>query len=256
MDRDLTVITSEFVNQTKADEIRAMKRVALALKRADLFLSGGSPDSSLHEIRPVVGNDVADYLRKWQSYRKIEDDFFRSCHSAYRSTKANGEIEWTKAGLNPRSLHKKADLDTIRQSINRVSADFEKFSVQKREWAARISQWNEDHSREKTIEEERLGKQGFKGTKLSNELERWREKRNDGYVIDNSGNRLRTLKSEKIFASKKAGEAKQKLQAFEEEIFRQESVDHFGLLLRKGENYFLAMIDKDAKDALQTIPGV
>ena len=235
-----------------------MKRIGLAIKKADLFLSGGNTDSVLHEIQVTRESDVeagiAHFLHKWQVYRKSEDAFFRNCHSVYRSTKANGEVEWTKAGLNPRSLHKKADVEKLQRDKEKAMVIFEQYSAKKSEWRDQISKWNEDHSREKAIHEEKLIKLGFKDTKFRNELEHWRETHAD-YVVDSTGRKPKTLKTEKNFASRKAGEAKQQLQALEEEIFRQQSVDYFGLLLRKNGNYFLAMAEKDDKDILQSVPG-
>lgn len=241
MRNDSAIHRSELVNQTKSDEIRAMKRAAFAIKKADLFLTGGTDNPFLQEIQ-IGENCEVEYFQSWQTFRKNEDAFFRACHAAYRSTKANGEVEWTKTGLNPRSLHKKADIDGIKSEMEKARSEFEKWAAKKTDWANKISEWNE--------------KQGFSGTELNDKLEAWRERVNEDYVSGQKpSGKNKTLKTEKDFASKKRGEAKQAWQALEEELFRQQSVEFFGVLIRRRGKYFLATSEKEDMKLLQYLAG-
>lgn len=255
MRNDSAIHRSELVNQTKSDEIRAMKRAAFAIKKADLFLTGGTDNPFLQEIQ-IGENCEVEYFQSWQTFRKNEDAFFRACHAAYRSTKANGEVEWTKTGLNPRSLHKKADIDGIKSEMEKARSEFEKWAAKKTDWANKISEWNEKHSKDLTQETERLQKQGFSGTELNDKLEAWRERVNEDYVSGQKpSGKNKTLKTEKDFASKKRGEAKQAWQALEEELFRQQSVEFFGVLIRRRGKYFLATSEKEDMKLLQYLAG-
>jgi hypothetical protein len=256
--RDLAVTRSELINQTKSDEIRAMKRVALAIKKADLFLTGGEKMAKLHPVR-VGPNQTVEFLTQWQAYRMESNDFFEACSAAYRSTKANGEIEWKKCSMNSRGLYKKDVVGVLKSKMEAEWKQFEKFSAEKQEWAVKISKWNEEHSREKTTEEDRLKKFVKSRTDLNDELENWREGFSDyvtGTKPDKNGiERPVTLKKEKISASVKAGKAKQNFQALEEEYFRQQTLDFFSVLLRKDGKYFLAMTKKDDKENLEKLPS-
>lgn len=55
---------------------------------------------------------------------------------------------------------------------------------------------------------------------------------------------FKKCKEEKDRISKRAGEAKQKYQALEQELYNQEKLSHFARILRKDNKYFFVLADR------------